>query len=63
MVIDGELEYLTGGLVPVDGRSIDEQIAESGAPALLLERYAGRLEYHDPWHLRPRHLAPVPRRG
>ena len=21
-----------------------------GAPALLLERYAGRLEYHDPWH-------------
>lgn len=51
LVIDGELEYLTGGLVPVDGRSIHEQIAESGAPALLLERYAGRLEYHDPWHL------------
>ena len=21
-----------------------------GAPALLLDRYAGRLEYHDPWH-------------
>jgi hydroxymethylpyrimidine pyrophosphatase-like HAD family hydrolase len=51
LVIDGELEYLTGGLVPVDGRSIHDQIAESGAPGLLLEAYAGRLEYHDPWHL------------
>jgi hypothetical protein len=30
---------------------ISEQIARSGAPALLLERYEGRLEYHDPWHL------------
>jgi hydroxymethylpyrimidine pyrophosphatase-like HAD family hydrolase len=26
-----------------------EQITDSGAPALLLDRYAGRLEYHDPW--------------
>jgi hydroxymethylpyrimidine pyrophosphatase-like HAD family hydrolase len=51
LVVDGELEYLTGGLVPVDGRSIHDQITESGAPALLLERYSGRLEYHDPWHL------------
>jgi hydroxymethylpyrimidine pyrophosphatase-like HAD family hydrolase len=51
LVLDGELEYLTGGLVPVNGRSIHDQIADSGAPALLLETYAGRLEYHDPWHL------------
>jgi hydroxymethylpyrimidine pyrophosphatase-like HAD family hydrolase len=51
LVLDGELEYLTGGLVPVDGRSIFDQITDSGAPALLLETYAGRLEYHDPWHL------------
>jgi phosphoglycolate phosphatase len=27
-----------------------EDITASGAPELLLERYAGRLEYHDPWH-------------
>ena len=26
-------------------------IFESGAPALLLESYEGRLEYHEPWHL------------
>jgi len=51
LVLDGEVEYLTGGLVPVDGRSIHDQITDSGAPALLLETYAGRLEYHDPWHL------------
>ena len=51
LVLDGEEEYLTGGLVPVDGRTIHDQIADSGAPALLLERFAGRLEYHDPWHL------------
>jgi hydroxymethylpyrimidine pyrophosphatase-like HAD family hydrolase len=31
--------------------SIAEQIERSGAPELLLERYAGRLEYHEPWHV------------
>jgi phosphoglycolate phosphatase len=51
LVLDGELEYLTGGLVPEDGRSIFDQITDSGAPALLLETYEGRLEYHDPFHL------------
>jgi hypothetical protein len=29
--------------------SIYEQIESSGAPALLLERFAGQLEYHTPW--------------
>ena len=28
-----------------------DQIEASGAPALLLERYAGQLEYHTPWSL------------
>jgi phosphoglycolate phosphatase len=32
-------------------RTIHQQITDSGAPALLLERYAGRLEYHSPWHV------------
>jgi hydroxymethylpyrimidine pyrophosphatase-like HAD family hydrolase len=50
VVLDGELHWLTGELVPRDGRSIFDQIEESGAPALLLDRYAGRLEYHAPWH-------------
>src|SRR5215217_8228121 len=50
LVIDGERTLLTGDLQPSDGKSIHDLIAESGAPRLLLERYAGRLEYHDPWH-------------
>jgi hydroxymethylpyrimidine pyrophosphatase-like HAD family hydrolase len=50
VMLDGEVHWLTGDLVPRDGKSIFDQIEESGAPALLLERYAGRLEYHDPWH-------------
>jgi len=50
IVLDGELEWLTDGVVPTDtAGSIYEQIEASGAPALLLERFAGRLEYHTPW--------------
>jgi hypothetical protein len=50
VVLDGELHWLTGELVPRDGHTIFDQIEESGAPALLLDHFAGRLEYHDPWH-------------
>src|ERR1700685_1156832 len=50
VVLDGEEHWLTGDLEPGE-LSIAEQIEHSGAPALLLERYAGRLEYHEPWHL------------
>ena len=50
VVLDGELEWLTDGLVPsASGGSIYEQIAASGAPARLLEHFDGRLEYHTPW--------------
>jgi phosphoglycolate phosphatase len=50
LVIDGELQWLTDGLLPsVESGSIYDQIEASGGPALLLERYAGRLEYHTPW--------------
>ena len=42
VVVSGETSWLT------DTRH--DQITASGAPALLLERYAGRLEYHEPWH-------------
>lgn len=52
LVIEGELEWLTDGVVPSPERgSIFDQIEASGAPALLLERYRGRLEYHTPWSL------------
>jgi phosphoglycolate phosphatase len=49
LVIDGEEEFLTDDLVPGE-RTIHDQITASGAPELLLERFAGRLEYHSPWH-------------
>jgi hydroxymethylpyrimidine pyrophosphatase-like HAD family hydrolase len=49
MVIDGELTFLTGDLQPRDGLTIHAQVEASGAPALLLDRYAGRLEPHSPW--------------
>src|SRR5207245_7298323 len=49
--IDGEETLLTGDYKPRDGRTIYELIEESGAPRLLLDHYAGRLEYHTPWHV------------
>jgi phosphoglycolate phosphatase len=51
VVIDGEDIPLTAELQPSEGRTVYELIDASGAPALLLERFPGRLEYHDPWHL------------
>lgn len=50
LVLDGALEWLTDGIVPSGERgSIYAQIEASGAPALLLDRYCGQLEYHTPW--------------
>jgi hydroxymethylpyrimidine pyrophosphatase-like HAD family hydrolase len=50
VVLDGEEHWLTGDLQPGE-LTIAEQIERSGAPELLLEHYAGRLEYHEPWHV------------
>jgi hydroxymethylpyrimidine pyrophosphatase-like HAD family hydrolase len=50
LVIDDELEWLTGGIEPsTEKGSIFDQIEASGAAALLLDHYEGRLEYHTPW--------------
>jgi hydroxymethylpyrimidine pyrophosphatase-like HAD family hydrolase len=51
LAIDGEVTFLTGDLQPREGQTIHAQIEATGAPALLLERYAGRLEPHSPWHV------------
>jgi hydroxymethylpyrimidine pyrophosphatase-like HAD family hydrolase len=51
LVIDGEETFLTGELQPADGITVHALIEQTGAPALLLERYVGRLEHHAPWHL------------
>jgi phosphoglycolate phosphatase len=50
LVLDGEEHWLTGEMVPGE-LTVAEQIDRTGAPALLLESYRGRLEYHEPWHL------------
>jgi hydroxymethylpyrimidine pyrophosphatase-like HAD family hydrolase len=50
MVVDGERFWHTGDFAPDGDRSIHDQIADSGAPAMLLEEFAGQLEYHDPYH-------------
>ncbi len=49
LVLDGEELWLTGDVVPDERGTIHEQIAATGAPDLLLERFRGRLEPHDPW--------------
>jgi hydroxymethylpyrimidine pyrophosphatase-like HAD family hydrolase len=51
LVIDGEETLLTGDFQPRDGKTVHQLVDESGAPRLLLEAYAGRLEPHAPWHL------------
>jgi hydroxymethylpyrimidine pyrophosphatase-like HAD family hydrolase len=51
MMIDGELTFLTGEFQPRDGMTVHAQIAATGAPDLLLERYSGQLEPHAPWHV------------
>jgi hydroxymethylpyrimidine pyrophosphatase-like HAD family hydrolase len=51
VVLSGEEHWLTGDFVPRDGQTIFDQVTTTGAPRLLLDHYAGQLEYHDPWHL------------
>ncbi len=51
LVVDGDTYWCTGAFDPDAERTIHDQIADTGAPDLLLERYAGRLEYHEPYHL------------
>jgi hydroxymethylpyrimidine pyrophosphatase-like HAD family hydrolase len=46
--VDGEDFLLTGELQPRDGVSVHDQVAASGAPDLLLERF--ELQFHAPWH-------------
>ncbi len=50
LVLDGVAHWLSDELAPGE-RTIAQQIEDSGAPALLLDRYRGRLEYHEPWHV------------
>ncbi len=50
MVIDGERTLLTGAWEPTTERTVAGRIIDSGVAEMLLERFAGRLEWHSPWH-------------
>lgn len=50
LVDDGEITWMVDPFDPAAGTTIHDQIDATGAPALLLERFAGQLEHHDPWH-------------
>lgn len=45
----GEVVIENVGDFPTNGKTVYQTIEESGAPRLLLEEYAGKLEYHTPW--------------
>jgi len=51
LVVDGEETWLCGDFQPRDGRTPWQLVEDAGAPALLLDTYAGALEPHSPWHL------------
>ncbi|HKP91659.1 MAG TPA: hypothetical protein VJT75_16955 [Thermoleophilaceae bacterium] len=50
LVVDRDEWFLTGDLQPTPEKTVHEQVDESGAPALLLEAFADRLEPHAPFH-------------
>src|SRR3954470_6365327 len=50
LVLDGDEYWMTGDFEAGGPVSIHDQIERSGAPSMLLEHYAGRLEYHEPFH-------------
>jgi HAD superfamily hydrolase (TIGR01484 family) len=50
IVDDGEEVFLTAPFDAGADHSVHDQIEQAGAPALLLETFPGRLEYHAPWH-------------
>jgi len=59
IVVDGELEWLTGGLEPSEeAGTIHAQIEHSGACELMLSTFSGRLEPHTPWSI-AREVSPL----
>ena len=51
VVVDGEMTLLLGDFDADPTMTVVEQVSARGVPDLLFERYEGRLEFHEPWHL------------
>ena len=50
VMIDGERTLLTGSWQPNEKGTPAEQLLAAGVADALFERFAGRLEWHEPWH-------------
>jgi phosphoglycolate phosphatase len=50
VVIDGERTELVGDAEVEDGMTLAETMVDRGIPDELFEHFAGRLEWHSPWH-------------
>ncbi len=50
VVIDGEKTELVGDAKPEEGKTLAETMVAEGIPDLLFDHFAGRLEWHRPWH-------------
>jgi hydroxymethylpyrimidine pyrophosphatase-like HAD family hydrolase len=51
VVVDGELSLLLGDFEADSEMTVVEQVSARGVPDLLFDRFEGRLEFHEPWHL------------
>lgn len=49
--IDQEITMMLGDFELAPDSTPVETMSERGVPELLLESFAGRFEYHEPWHL------------
>ena len=50
VVIDGERTVLAGDAEADPGKTLAETMVDRGIPDELFEHFAGRLEWHSPWH-------------
>jgi phosphoglycolate phosphatase len=50
VVIDGEKTLLIGDAEADEGKTLAETMVDSGIPDELFDHFAGRLEWHSPWH-------------
>jgi hydroxymethylpyrimidine pyrophosphatase-like HAD family hydrolase len=51
VVIDGEKTTLVGDAESYPGKTLAETMVDRGIPDELFEHFAGRLEWHTPWHM------------
>jgi HAD superfamily hydrolase (TIGR01484 family) len=50
VVIDGEKTVLVGDVKAEEGKTLAETVVDQGVPEMLFDHFAGRLEWHQPWH-------------